>query len=214
MKKQSKILIGIVAAVAVLAVIIALIVMTATGGNKDTYASHMELAQRYLDELQYEQAIAEYEAAIAIEPNRAEAYLALAEVYVEMKDYESAIGVLSEGIEWTGAEELAEYLEKVQEEVLAAREPEETPESQTAVEEAKETEEIVSEPWEETEYYDDGSYVVYEYDAQGNMIKKTYYNADGIIVFWVIYEYDAQGNRTKETVYNADGTISGVDEFN
>ena len=42
MKKQPKLLIGIIAAVAVLAVVIIAIVMTVAGGSKDTYDNHME----------------------------------------------------------------------------------------------------------------------------------------------------------------------------
>ena len=49
-----------------------------------------------MDELNYEKAIAELELAIEIEPNNAEAYIALAEVYVEMGDYEEAVAILEE----------------------------------------------------------------------------------------------------------------------
>ena len=101
MKKQPKLLMGIMAAIAVTVAVIISIVMTVSGESKDTYDSHIELAQRYLDELQYEQAIAEYEAAIAIDPQKPEAYLGLAEVYVAMDDIEKALDVLKEGYEQT-----------------------------------------------------------------------------------------------------------------
>lgn len=115
MKKQPKLFIGIIASITVIVAVVIAIVITAVGGSKDTYNSHMELAQRYLNELKYEQAIAEYNLAIAIQPNNVDAYLALAEIYVNMEDYESAISVLESGIEQTGSDELANYLEKVME---------------------------------------------------------------------------------------------------
>ncbi len=91
MKKQSKLLIGITAGVLLIAVIVITAVLMASGSDGRKYAKHIETAQQYMDELQYEQAIAEYRAAIEIEPNNAEAYRALAEVYVQTGDYESAI---------------------------------------------------------------------------------------------------------------------------
>lgn len=114
MKKQSKLLIGIIAAIAVLAVVAISIVMTAAGGSKDTYNSHIELAQRYLDELQYEQAIAEYEAAIAIEPKNEDAYLGLAQVYVSMGDIEKALEVLIDGYTQTGSDKIITRLKELE----------------------------------------------------------------------------------------------------
>ena len=117
MKKQPKLLIGIIAAIAVLAVVIISIVMSVAGGSKDTYDSHMELAQRYLDELQYEQAIAEYEVAIAIDPKNPEAYLGLAEVYVTMDDIEKALDVLAEGYEQTESARIVARQRELEEEL-------------------------------------------------------------------------------------------------
>lgn len=116
MKQPSKLLIGIIAAIAVITVVIISIVVTVSGGSKDTYGSHMELAQRYLDELQYEQAIAEYRVAIEIEPHNPEAYLGLAEVYVAMGDTEKALEVLAEGYEQTESARIAARQEELAEE--------------------------------------------------------------------------------------------------
>lgn len=178
-------------------VVFIIIVMAASCRNEDTYNSHMELTQRYLDELQYEQAIAEYRAAIEIEPNNVEAYLALAELYVDMGDYEAAVNVLDQGIEQTDSRELADYLEEVQEIYHAVTEAQGEPDAREL--EVPVAEEDVREPWEEVVYVEDGSYSIYEYDAGGNRIKSTYYNADGTI--WSIHEYDAAGNPIKHTDY-------------
>ena len=74
----------------------------------------MDLAQQYANELQYDQAIAAYETAIGSESAKPEAYIALADLYVQMGDYESAVAVLSSGIDRTESEELIDYLEELQ----------------------------------------------------------------------------------------------------
>ncbi|MBD5534022.1 MAG: tetratricopeptide repeat protein [Lachnospiraceae bacterium] len=75
------------------------------------YVKYMDLAQQYANELQYDQAIAAYETAIGSESAKPEAYIALADLYVQMGDYESAVAVLSSGIDRTESEELIDYLE-------------------------------------------------------------------------------------------------------
>ena len=105
MKKQSRIVIvGVIAAALILIGIVA--IAFAAGGGKSKYDTQLEMAQKYLDELNYEQAIVELRMAIEIEPDNSEAYFVLAEVYVAMEDYESAITVLEEGYAATGDTEL------------------------------------------------------------------------------------------------------------
>ena len=67
--------------------------------DKKDYKNRIEASERFVDELDYERAIAELEVAIEIEPNDAQAYLALAEVYMQMDDSESAIAILQEAKE-------------------------------------------------------------------------------------------------------------------
>ena len=55
------------------------------------------LAQHYLEELEYDQAIAAYKAAIEIDPSRPEAYLGLAEVYAALEKYGAAVAILERG---------------------------------------------------------------------------------------------------------------------
>ena len=98
MKKSAKLIIGIISVIAIICVAVVL-VFAGNGKEKSEYDKRLTASQKYLDELNYEKAIAELELAIEIEPNNAEAYIALAEVYVEMGDYESAILVLEEAKE-------------------------------------------------------------------------------------------------------------------
>ncbi len=204
-------IIGITAGAMLVAVIVIIAVLMASGSDSRKYSKHMESAQRYMDELQYEQAIAEYKAAIEIEPNNVGAYRALAELYVQMRDYEAAITVLNQGIEQTGAEELYGCIEM------------------------KYQADGSHWVWEYdmngnymiTRYQVNGTiYLVEEYDANGNCAKVTWYNEDGTIKVSdeygrdgilvksahyddkggvVYYEHDSDGNCVKATCYRADG---------
>ena len=86
---------------------VALIVLIVTGvlvfgSPKFRYERQLSLGNKYLDEMDYERAIASYEAAIEIDPKNPEAYKALAELYIAMNDTESAAAVLQTGINETG----------------------------------------------------------------------------------------------------------------
>ena len=185
-----------------MAVIIAIAtVLLVSGSDGRKYQKHMEAAQQYLDELQYEQAIAEYELAIEIEPNNASAYKKLAELYVEIEDYESAIAVLNQGIEQTDSRRLVNYLEKVQ---VNWEENQTQATSAQAKQEAQESSQKPAGedgPREETIYEDGGRYVINEYDWGGNLVKETWYDVDGTIGY-TIYEYDEDGKLVKETYYD------------
>ena len=80
---------------------------------KIQYGRQLSLGQRYLNELDYENAIAAYKAAIDIDPRNPDAYQALADVYVAMDDYDSACEILQEGLKETGKEELQQLLTEV-----------------------------------------------------------------------------------------------------
>lgn len=40
----------------------------------------------------------------------------------------------------------------------------------------------------------------YSYDIQGDLVKKTYYNSEGVY-YWIEYEYDSQRRKIKESLY-------------
>lgn len=123
MNNKRKILSIIVGVEAVLLVVfIALFIMYF---NSDTVKAkkQLELAQRYLLEEDYEQAIAAFEQVIEIEPKLTEAYLGLAEAYIESGDTEKALEVLQKGYKITDAEELQEQIE-ICEEILSDKKAE------------------------------------------------------------------------------------------
>ncbi len=80
---------------------------------KIRYSRQLSLGQRYLDELDYENAIAAYKAAIDMDPKNPDAYQALAEVYVAMEDRDAACAILQEGLKETGEQELKQLLAEI-----------------------------------------------------------------------------------------------------
>lgn len=65
------------------------------------------------EEKDYEQAIASFEEAIALDANKPEAYSALADVYVAMENLEKALEVLQQGVEATGDDSLKARVEEL-----------------------------------------------------------------------------------------------------
>lgn len=58
-----------------------------------------DLGMRYLEEGDYEQAIVAFTAVIGIDPKQVDAYINLANIYVEQEDYENAVSILQKGLE-------------------------------------------------------------------------------------------------------------------
>lgn len=73
----------------------------------------LDLGEKYLSELEYDQAAAAYEAAIEIEPMNVDAYLGLADVYMGKGDYEAAVRVLQKGYDLTQDETLKGKMDEV-----------------------------------------------------------------------------------------------------
>ncbi len=117
-KKQKKLWPFVLVIVLILLVLIGLLVyMFAFGSTEKKFNDQLELAERYLDELDYRKAIAAYKEAIEIDPNREEAYLGLAEAYVEAGDIDAAIRVLEEGYDACGSKKIERKLKELREKV-------------------------------------------------------------------------------------------------
>lgn len=139
MKKNKKpmIIIGIVLVLCLIAA--GIFALTANSAER-RLANQLELGRKYLEEMDYEQAIVAFEAAIAIDPKCEEAYLALAEtyvaqgtgdsgvylpradIYVAQDNIEKAISVLEEGYSQTGSETILTRLEELRDDYQAGRE--------------------------------------------------------------------------------------------
>ena len=102
-KKSTKIAVAAVVIV-VIAVISGIAVQSIQRANM--VSAHMDSAKKYLDELDYEQAIAEYTAALQIDPENEkildaleQAYLDMAQVQIETEEYDLAVNILNRGYE-------------------------------------------------------------------------------------------------------------------
>ncbi len=106
--------------------IILLVIMGIVGINvrsaqrQREYDAHIAEAEKYLTELDYEQAIAEYTMAFEIEPKEEvvdaleQAYLAYAQSLTDAGDYDKTVSILEEGYEKTGRESLQDMIEELQ----------------------------------------------------------------------------------------------------
>ena len=117
-KKSVKIAVAVICLV-VLAIIAGFVVQG--GRRQQEIASHLEMAQKYISELDYEQAIAEYTAALSIDPNNEsirqaleQAYLDHAQLYIETEEYEMAANILNNGFGQTQFVVLNDKLAEVQ----------------------------------------------------------------------------------------------------
>ena len=86
-----------------------------------TPEEQLSLANRYFSELDYENAILTYEQVIEIEPMNKDAYLGLAEVYVDMGNENEAIRILEKGERETGASEIVNRLKELKVEGFLSR---------------------------------------------------------------------------------------------
>ncbi|MCR4642609.1 MAG: tetratricopeptide repeat protein [Lachnospiraceae bacterium] len=120
-KRRTGLILTALILLAVLSAVI-LICLLLSGGKDRKYEKQLALAERYLDELDYDQAILAYRGAIRIDPKKAEAYLSLAEIYEETGDLNAAEEILKEGYEQTEDEEIEEYLLTIQKLISGADE--------------------------------------------------------------------------------------------
>lgn len=110
-KKKMVIIAGIVAAFVVL--VIAVVGTNSEDGKKRTL---LELGEKYLNELDYESAIAVFDQVLAIDPKCETAYTGKATAQYELGFYEDAMETLQTGIAQIGeSTALLELLQKIQE---------------------------------------------------------------------------------------------------
>jgi len=97
------------------AIVIALNVF---GDSGKKLQEQLDLGAKYLEEMDYEQALVAFQAALAIEPKNADAYLGIVEVYIRTGDIEAALKYAKEGYEATGDERLRDKLGTIMKEQL------------------------------------------------------------------------------------------------
>lgn len=116
MKNKGKIIKVTIAVVVALAIVI---VGYAVYKNSDAVKvrEQLDLGEKYLAELNYDEAIIAYETVIEIEPMNVEAYLGLADAYAGKGDYESAALALQKGYDLTENEAIKSKLDEVNGEI-------------------------------------------------------------------------------------------------
>ena len=141
-KKNIVVIIIIAAALLIGGIVTAVTVSNSAAGNISA-SETLQLAERYLSEQNYEQAVIEFQKVLEIEPMNVEAYLGLAEAYLSLGETDKAIELLENGFEQTDSSSLKDKLEKI-------RENTETSAETVTVEEA--ISEIAATETEETAY--------------------------------------------------------------
>ena len=115
-KKNKKLVVPvIVSIIAVLAIVATVIIaLTISSSGKDRkLQEQLDLGEKYIDELDYEQAIVAYEAAIEIDPMSVEAYLGLINAYIGMEDYDKALECGTNGYQITNDLRLSEQIQEL-----------------------------------------------------------------------------------------------------
>ena len=100
MKTKLKIILPII--IAVIAIIAAAITINFTSDKTVNVDSLIVTAQNYLNENNFDQAIAEFNKIIELDPMNVDAYIGLAQAYQGKGDIDKAIEALEKGIEATG----------------------------------------------------------------------------------------------------------------
>lgn len=96
-------------------VLAAVILFGLPAASQVKYQRQISLGERYLDELDYEAAIAAFNKAIEISPRQQEPYLMLAQTYLDMGNLEEAMAVLQRAF---NAQVDSEELQALEEEIL------------------------------------------------------------------------------------------------
>lgn len=114
-KKRSLIgVIVVIAAVIVLCGILAAVLVVRSVSPAVRLEKQLTLGAKYLNELDYEQAIVAYRTAIEIDPKSTDAYIGLADAYVGLQDYDEALAVLNEGYDQTGDDRIKDKIHEIE----------------------------------------------------------------------------------------------------
>lgn len=110
---RRKLIIIIIALAVAIATVSAVFVFFAFGDSAKVQRK-MRNAERYLEELDYEQAEAAYQDVLKIDPQNVDAYLGLVEVLTAQEDYDAALECAKEGYEVTQDERLKKQISKLE----------------------------------------------------------------------------------------------------
>lgn len=166
------------------------------GGSSHKLAKHLSVANKYLNEEEYKDAIAEFEKALEIDEKCVEAYLGISEAYVglaeeaedkdkpdkALKYYEKALKILEKGLDATDDDDIDDEIEDVEKliEKIKGHTSEAAPAAEAAVEEAAPAAEYVEEaPAEEVPAEEDYGWV----QAYISYLKSSGYSEEAALIY-------------------------------
>lgn len=115
MMKKKKII--VIAALVLLIVVIAIAVCFMANSNQRKLDRQLDLGQQYMDELDYEEALASYLMAIEIDDKCDAAYIGAAKAYVKLDQMEAAVDILKQGYEKSESNEIKNLLDSLEKEL-------------------------------------------------------------------------------------------------
>lgn len=119
--KSTKIILTVLISLLVLVIAVTAFVLVSGKMKADNYTAAIKEAEKYLAENNYEQAIIQYRNAIAIDPKQEDAYLALADIYLEQENISKARAVLKKGYDVTGSKKLKRRLSLIENQTLETK---------------------------------------------------------------------------------------------
>ena len=122
MERRNKKIVTIAAALIAIitAVIIGTVAIQATPASR--VKRQLRLAQKYLNEMNYEQAVLAYQEAISIDPKCEQAYFAIADIYIKTNEEDKAVAILEQEQANIQTESLTAKLDEVRKRSTAAKE--------------------------------------------------------------------------------------------
>lgn len=188
-KKKKNVGILIIVAVVVIALIGCIFFMIANS-KSNRIKKKLELAERYMDELEYEQALDLYMAVLDIEPANVDAYLGIVEVYIRQNDFDIALDYAKKGYEITGDERLKEKIDMI---------------------ESGQIFDSLGRALKMSVYDDSGRLLwwhQYTYNMKGNQDTVTHFDKNGNQLGMVQLEYDEDGNELTSYGYIDTGELN------
>ena len=101
---------ALVGAVVLLCVVILISVLLTKVAPQQKITKQLELGNKYLTEMDYEQAIVAFEQAIEIDPMNADGYVGLTDAYICLNEFDKAYETVKQGYDKTGDERLNEKI--------------------------------------------------------------------------------------------------------
>lgn len=112
-KKKNKTTIIVAAVIILIAAVAAVLLMTKGTGTKKQYEDLLASGNRYLEELDYENAEIAFLEAIKVDPKKPDAYIQLADTYIDQGKIDEAVEILDEADEVVDDEVIDEKKEEI-----------------------------------------------------------------------------------------------------